>query len=165
MPVEKQFKRMKGLTGQTESASVRIRLATRADGACLAELSTQLGYPSSSEEVDERLVKVLSSGGAAVFVGEIDGRVTGWVEVHLRPPLVVDGGEEAEVMGLVVDAGMRRSGLGRKLMDEAARWAQTRGCSLLRVRTNVVRQDAQAFYERLGYSKLKTQIVYRKALK
>lgn len=156
---------MDRLTGQTESISDCIRLAVMTDGPRIAELSTQLGYPSSAEEVTVRLAKVLPSTGAVVFVGEIDGRLAGWVEVHQRPPLLVNGGSEAEVMGLVVDAELRRSGLGRKLMDEAERWAKTRACSFLRLRTNVLRQDAHAFYDRLGYSKLKMQTVYRKALR
>ena len=147
------------------SLPVGIRPATMEDCLRLAELSTQLGYPSSEEQVSARLVKILSFDGGAVFVGQMDGQVSGWVEVHQRQPLLVDGDTEAEVMGLVVDAGVRRSGLGRKLMDQAEKWAQDRGCHFLRVRTNVIRQDAHAFYERLGYAKAKTQSVYKKALK
>ncbi|MBI5629383.1 MAG: GNAT family N-acetyltransferase [Elusimicrobia bacterium] len=152
------------MTKQTLSLPVGIRPAAIEDGPRLAELSVQLGYPSSSEQVSARLIKVQSLDSGAVFIGEIDGRVAGWVEVHQRQPLLVDGGSEAEVMGLVVDAGLRRSGLGRKLMDKAERWAQSRGCRFLRVRTNVVRQDAHAFYERLGFAKVKTQTVYKKTL-
>ncbi|MEK7388324.1 MAG: GNAT family N-acetyltransferase [Elusimicrobiota bacterium] len=152
------------MSHRTTSPLLRIRPAATQDGPRLADLNEQLGYPASPEEVSARLIKILSLGAGAVFVGESDGIVAGWIEIHQRPPLLVDGGCEAEIMGLVVDARLRRSGLGRKLITQAEGWAQARGCRVLRVRTNVVRQDAPAFYERLGFAKAKTQSVYKKAV-
>jgi GNAT superfamily N-acetyltransferase len=127
-------------------------------------LSAQLGYPCSAGELSARLSAVLALGATAVFVGEAEGRVAGWIEVHRRRPSLADGDSEAEVMGLIVDSGTRRSGLGRALMEEAEGWARARGCRSVRVRTNVVRQDAHAFYEKAGYAKVKTQSLFRKAL-
>lgn len=144
--------------------SAQIRPAAIEDGPRLAALSDQLGYPSSPEQSSARLAEVLSRGEGAVFVAESDGVVAGWIEVHRRQPLLVDGGSEAEIMGLVVAAGQRRSGLGRMLMEQAEEWARTQGCGSTRVRTNVIRQDAHAFYEGLGYKKVKTQSVYKKTL-
>lgn len=152
------------MSSSTVSPSVQVRPAAAQDSARLADLSAQLGYPASRERISERLAKVLSNAGGAAFVGEIEGAVAGWIEIHERPPLLVDGDSEAEIMGLVVDVQFRLSGLGRKLVVEAERWARGRGCRSMRVRTNVIRQDAHAFYERTGFSKLKTQSVYKKSL-
>jgi GNAT superfamily N-acetyltransferase len=65
---------------------------------------------------------------------------------------------------MVVDEKKRRSGVGRALMAAAERWAKSRGVKLLRLRTEISRADAHAFYESLGYARLKTQHVYRKPL-
>ena len=76
----------------------------------------------------------------------------------------VEAGDEAEVVGLVVDADARRTGTGRKLIAAAEDWARARGLRELFLRSNIVRPEAHAFYPALGFERSKTQHVYRKAL-
>ena len=83
-----------------------IRPATPDDASLLAELATQLGYPSTTEQVAKRFASLAdASAENAVFVAEIHGRVVGWVHVHLYRLLVDD--PEAEIGGLVVEASLR----------------------------------------------------------
>ena len=49
-------------------------------------------------------------------------------------------------------------------MEEFERWAEARGCSAIMVRSNVVRERAHAFYQRLGFEVIKTQRVLRKPI-
>jgi len=49
-------------------------------------------------------------------------------------------------------------------VNVAEQWARARGLPWLVVRSNVTRESAHPFYESLGYSRRKTQHVYRKAL-
>ncbi len=86
----------------------------------------------------------------------------GWVHVEHRSSLEV--GERAELMGLVVDATGRRTGLGRLLVGEAERWARARGLRQVVVRSNVAREPSHPFYDAIGYSRSKTQHVYVKTL-
>ena len=67
-------------------------------------------------------------------------------------------------MGLVVDSGARRRGLGRALVDVAENWTRARGLCLLTVRSNVTRDGSHPFYESLGYTRSKTQHVYGKVI-
>jgi GNAT superfamily N-acetyltransferase len=67
-------------------------------------------------------------------------------------------------MGLVVDARRRRQGIGQQLLAAVEQWAQSRGLPHVTVRSNIVRADSHPFYERQGYTRHKTQHVYRKAL-
>jgi GNAT superfamily N-acetyltransferase len=71
---------------------------------------------------------------------------------------------QAEVGGLVVDEGYRRRGIGRLLMQQAEQWACEKGCWAVYLRSNVVRKDAHAFYEGIGYSNVKTSLAFRKTL-
>lgn len=71
-------------------------------------------------------------------------------------------GRRCAILGLVVAAGYRGRGVGRRLAEAAARWAKERGLDEMSVRSNVVRAEAHPFYERLGYSRIKTQHAYRK---
>jgi hypothetical protein len=46
----------------------------------------------------------------------------------------------------------------------AEAWARSHGGAAMRVRSNVVRPEAHAFYGRLGYGRQKTQHCYARAL-
>ena len=148
-----------------------IRLALSSDAPVLAELCGQLGYPSSEDQVRARLGDILTAGRpadgalpeAVVFVADVDGVVAAWVHVF-RPRLLESDGE-AEIGGLVVDERFRRCGLGRALMDRAEAWAAETGCRAVRLRSNVVREAAHAFYEVRGYERVKSQHVFRRALR
>lgn len=150
-------------------ARFEIRPATVQDAGDLAELSDQLGYPSSREQVERRLRGILEESGHAVFVAEASGvrggdsTLAGWIHVYVERTLESDC--TAELGGLVVEENHRGSGAGRQLMHRAEQWALESGCSTVTVRSNVVRTGAHAFYQRLGYDPVKNQKVFRKSLK
>lgn len=138
------------------------RPATLADASALADLATQLGYPSSAGEMERRLAAALPGADEAVLVAEENGVVIGWIHVLSTRSLVA--GPEAEIHGLVVDAGRRGRGVGARLLEAAERWASEKGLGSVRVRTNVVREDAYRFYVRAGYRVSKRQAVFTKPL-
>jgi GNAT superfamily N-acetyltransferase len=84
--------------------------------------------------------------------------------MHVEHRLSLAEGERAEIMGLVVDPGARAQGLGRDLVNSAESWARERGLAVVTVRSNVARELSHPFYEALGYSREKTQHVYRKVV-
>ena len=86
----------------------------------------------------------------------------GWVQVFLSPLFTSD--RVAEVGALVVDEERRRSGAGRLLMERAEQWSREHGCRSVFLRSNIVRKDAHDFYGKLGYTKTKTQSMFRKGL-
>lgn len=86
----------------------------------------------------------------------------GWVHVFLSRLLESD--PEAEIGGLVVDQHHRGLGIGQRLVEEAERWARRQRCRSVRLRSNVIRTRAHAFYERLGFKVVKSQKVFRKSL-
>ena len=142
---------------------IEVRAAALVDVHRLAVLCGQLGYPSTPEEVRQRLGQILQDEGEAVFVAEeVGGQVVGWVHVFGRQLLVV--GCHAELGGLVVDEGHRSRGVGRLLMERAEAWALARGCEMVYVRSNAVREDAHRFYEGIGYDQIKTSRVFLKEL-
>jgi GNAT superfamily N-acetyltransferase len=141
---------------------VVIRPARGADRADLARLATQLGYPMSEEEAGARLSRIAGHPDHALLVAEQDGRVAGWLQVsRVR---VFESEDGVEIGGLVVDEALRGRGIGARLLAEAERWARERGCVRMRVRSNVVRERAHAFYRSAGFSEVKTQRVFEKAL-
>jgi GNAT superfamily N-acetyltransferase len=126
-------------------------------------LTAQLGYPASVDEVAARFARVSRSERDALLVAERSAHgIDGWV--HLHEARTLESDPHVEVWGLVVDEHARRLGVGRALMEEAERWARRRGLTTLRLRSNVIRRDAHAFYERLGYRIVKTQHAFEKRL-
>ena len=55
---------------------------------------------------------------------------------------------------IVVCAGTRRMGIGRRLMDEAVAWARTAGAICIQLGVNSRNEDARTFYRRLRYGEL-----------
>ena len=131
----------------------------------LAELSTQLGYPTTAAELEARLAAVASNDHAAVLVATADAtdRPIGWVHVELKRTLVAP--LTAQIMGLVVDAEARGGGIGRELLLAAEAWAARRGCRQMVVGTRITRERAHRFYSREGYSLQKTSHFLEKRLK
>jgi GNAT superfamily N-acetyltransferase len=142
---------------------VVIRCAAPGDAAHISPLCRQLGYPASEDVVRRRLARIVHEEEHAFYVAEgTGGAVVGWVHVYVSPLIVAD--RQAGLGGLVVDEGYRQRGVGRRLMQEAESWARERGCWALHLSSNVVRGRAHMFYEKLGYEKVKRQLVFRKIL-
>jgi GNAT superfamily N-acetyltransferase len=150
------------VTAHPSSPAPTIRPASPADVDRLAALAGQLGYPSTPVQIEKRLRAIADDSGHAVFVAEQNGAVAGYLDVFVLR--TVESEPRAEVAGLVVDENVRSLGVGRRLMEHAEEWARAQGCNLVSLRSNVIRARAHAFYERLGYTLVKTQKAFRKQL-
>ena len=140
-----------------------IRLATHGDAASLAALSTELGYPTTPAQMQERLSHVLASDLGAVFVFETaDGRVIG--AVHIIERHLIESDPFCEIMGLIVSEKDRGHGAGGALVAAAEAWTADRGIPNVRVRSNVIRERAHGFYLARGYVEVKRQAVFNKPL-
>ncbi|MEO6195944.1 MAG: GNAT family N-acetyltransferase, partial [Thermoanaerobaculia bacterium] len=131
------------------------------DSAAVADLATQLGYPTTPEEAEARLRDLEERPESSVLVAEAGGVVIGWIQV--AGAYRVDSEPYAEIAALVVDAAHRGGGIGAELVAAADGWAVRHGFRTLRVRSNVVRERTHAFYERLGFTRMKSQVVFTRS--
>jgi GNAT superfamily N-acetyltransferase len=147
----------------TRQLTAEIRTPQPRDYTRMAELAGQLSYPSTAEQIAQRLSKMERSGEHAVFVAQLpSGELAGWIGVFIYRCIETD--VRAEVSGLVVDEQQRSKGIGQRLLERAEEWARANGCTMIGLRSNVIRGRAHAFYERLGYEHFKTQKSFRKHL-
>ena len=142
--------------------TVHIRPIQSADAAAAAVLCAQLGYPTDASALLARMEQIAGDANRAVLVACLDDEMVGWidlsVEYHLQAePAVLIG-------GLVVSERARGQGIGLQLSRAAEDWARSRSVARLRVRSNVIRERAHAFYLRDGYARVKTSAVFEKTL-
>lgn len=143
---------------------VYISQMTSADIEQVAELSAQLGYPVSSQDVDQNLKLIRSTPTQDVLVARIapQGTLVGWI--HLYEHLSLATGPRCEIGGLVVDERYRGQGIGTQLLNAAEQWAKKRGLISVRFSSKTSRTEAHRLYARLGYNVQKTSYVFDKRL-
>ena len=127
-----------------------IRPVKTTDAPDLARLVSQLGYPSSAEEMTERMEALFRRPDYVLFVAETSGRVVGLVGAFLGYALEFSG-PWGRLMGLVVDEPFRGQGIGRRLMEWIEGWLRDHGATRLTLTSGKQRADAHRFYRRLGY--------------
>jgi GNAT superfamily N-acetyltransferase len=66
---------------------------------------------------------------------------------------------------LVVSEAHRGAGVGRRLLEAVEQWGAGRGLDQVSLRSNIIRPESHAFYEKVGYTRFKTQHAYRKRLR
>jgi GNAT superfamily N-acetyltransferase len=147
---------------QTNSIAVSIRRLTVEDAEAASELSSQLGYPSSPDDLRKRIEELSRTTDRVAFAAVVDGQMVGWIDAAMERHLQYAA--SAVIGGLVVREEMRGLGVGRRLCVEIEEWARSKSVPLVRVRSQIKREDAHRFYLRDGYQKVKTSLVFEKVL-
>ena len=141
---------------------ITIRQARLADASALASLATQLGYPSSTPQIEKRMSVVLPDPKHFILVACSGSHVLGWAHAYLSCWLETD--LFVHLGGLVVDESHRGRGVGSKLLGKVEEWAAQMGAHAVSVRSNIIRHEAHKFYRTRGYEQIKTQHAFRKPL-
>jgi len=142
---------------------LEARAAESRDVTAIARLAGELGYPSTAEQVKDRLAYLEGDLRHATFVAAVtEDEVIGWI--HLSEVHSLASEPHAEITNLVVDSRFRGAGTGHMLVERGQRWARERGLAIIGVRSTIVRERAHDFDLRLGYTITKSQKVFRKKL-
>lgn len=86
-----------------------------------------------------------------IYVAELEGRVVGTIQLTFIRQLSYGGGLVAQVESVFVGAERRSRGVGAAMMEFARREAERRGAFRIQLTSNLQRERAHRFYERLGY--------------
>jgi GNAT superfamily N-acetyltransferase len=86
-----------------------------------------------------------------IHVAELHGKVVGTFQLTFIQQLTYGGCLVAQVESVFVDPERRSSGVGGAMMQFARDEAERRGALRLQLTSNLRRERAHRFYERLGY--------------
>jgi GNAT superfamily N-acetyltransferase len=128
---------------------IDIRHATPADARSIARLLTQLGYPTSPDDIPARLAEVEREGGAALLAVNGGGAPIA-VATTARYSALHKAGQVCYITAFVTDPEARGQGVGRRLLAAIESWARDKGCERISVTSAEHRAGAHAFYERCG---------------
>jgi GNAT superfamily N-acetyltransferase len=129
---------------------VAIRDARREDSEAVAELLGELGYPTDARRFERRLERIERDPSSRLFVAVVNDRVAGLAGFH-QLPLVEHDEPGCQLTALVVGKAYHRTGVGSELVRTVERETRSRGGRRVLVNTARHRDDAHAFYERLGF--------------
>lgn len=138
---------------------VIIRRAEERDIPRLLELYRQLSLDPTAEVPEpsleacrKALSAIYDSPGRELLVAEEDGQVVGTATLLITPSLIHGARPWAVVEHVVVEEKLRSRGIGRELMEYAAKKAGVAGCYKMMLCSNKKRQDAHRFYRSLGFT-------------
>ena len=131
--------------------ALTIRHATIADAESIASLITELGYPSSADQMSRRLTTILRDDSYRTLVACQDETIAGVVGARIGPMYEMDQ-PYGQIMVLVIGAAYRRHGAGGRLVEAAESFFAEHGARVAIVTSALRRADAHAFYERHGYT-------------
>lgn len=146
--------------------TIRIRRAVEADVAALGRLGASLlrdhyafdalRFMAPSGKPEEGyawfLGHQLDKADVVVFVAEQNGAVVGYVYAGLEPLSWKELRDEAGfIHDVVVDPGVRGTGIGTALIEAAAGWLRARGAPRVMLWTAEANQGAQRLFARAGF--------------
>ncbi len=137
-----------------------VQRAGEEDAASIRGLLAELGYPLEPELAAAALHAVLVDPAHVVLLAVDGDRAVGYVNVNFRLQLH-HAGEVATIDELIVSAACRGEGVGTRLVEEVVEIARRRGTDVVEVSSNVRRDAAHRFYERLGFERISYKLVLR----
>lgn len=134
-----------------------IRQARREDVAAIVEMLADDQIGSTRDSADDltpylkAFEEIDADPGEMLIVADDDGQVVGTLQLSIIPGLARKGALRGQIEAVRVRASHRGSGLGGELMAWAIDESRRRDCALVQLTSDVKREDAHRFYERLGF--------------
>ncbi|MBD2561539.1 MULTISPECIES: hypothetical protein [Nostoc] len=95
---------------------IKIRQADIKDAQQIANLSEQLEYDVTNQQIEARLTKIQYNNVHIVYLAAlVNEYVIGWAHAHISDLLIIP--TQAIILGLVIDKNYRCSGIRRILMQ------------------------------------------------
>ena len=141
-----------------------VRQMLSNDAGRVAELSGELGYPTSPETMELRISRLSGRIDHLLLVvceKSKQSMILGWIHVRINESLELDS--HAEIVALIVAQNSRGLRIGQKLVDAAEDWCLPL-VSVITLKSQTIRTDAHRFYQRLNYQIMKSSYMFSKTI-
>jgi ribosomal protein S18 acetylase RimI-like enzyme len=88
----------------------------------------------------------------ALYVVEQGSILAGMLQLTFIPSLTHTGSWRCQIEGVRVHQDFRNRGVGSQMFEFAIQQAKNRGCSLVQLTSDKMRQEAKRFYESVGFT-------------
>ena len=129
-----------------------IRAAEVNDAAALAQLMCELGYETTTSEMEMRFERIKADDRYRSFVAVSGGKICGMIGT-LTSLSYEHNDPGGRILALVTLRAMRRQGIGRALIATAENDFVQRAIRRVALDARLVREEAHKFYEALGYER------------
>ncbi|EMD24859.1 GNAT family N-acetyltransferase [Amycolatopsis azurea] len=136
---------------------ITIRRARREDVAAIVGMLADDQIGSTRDSADDltpylkAFEQIDADPAQLLIVADDGGEAVGTLQLSIIPGLARKGALRGQIEAVRVRASHRGSGLGGELMAWAIDESRRRGCALVQLTSDVKREDAHRFYERLGF--------------
>ncbi|MEQ8254917.1 MAG: GNAT family N-acetyltransferase [Roseovarius confluentis] len=136
---------------------IRFREAGQADVAAVVALLTDdmLGQGREGAEpalYEAAFARMRNEGNNHLIVGEDEaGRIVATYQITFISGLSLRAARRAQVESVRVAGVKRGQGVGEAMFEDVKARARAAGCTLVQLTMNATRNDANRFYERIGF--------------
>lgn len=145
----------------------RIRRLQKKDLSAWFRLRKLLWDESTDEEHKVEMVDIYEHTDLQlVLVAETeDESIIGFLEASIRP-FVEDCHTDhvGYLEGWFVEPEYRRNGIGQKLVEQAEKWARSRGCEEMASDSEIDNDSSSGAHQKLGYTETSRLVHWRKDL-
>jgi GNAT superfamily N-acetyltransferase len=131
---------------------INIREYVPSDLESLTALMTDLGSPSSVEDMEKRMKLIESNPYYSTFVAIINDKVVGMAGVRLNITYTSNK-LKTQISSLVTKKEYQGQGIGRALINYIEEWCRSQGSDFLYLTSGIKeeRLSAHEFYKKVGF--------------
>lgn len=142
------------------TGDIHIRPAARGDLDALIALylddalgrQRETGDPTERKLYADAFDRVASDASTTVYVAERDDALIGTFQLTITPGVSRRGVIRATIESVRTRADLRGQGIGAMMMEHAIAEARRRGANVAQLTSDLSREGAHRFYERLGFA-------------
>lgn len=131
---------------------MEIRKYNSSDIVQFTELMTDLGYPSSLEEMKVRIERIESNPNYFTFVAILNNTVVGMIGITFHNTYT-NNNVKTQITSLVTKKEFRGQGIAKNLVRYVEEWANSKGSDFIYLLSGISekRITAHELYKYLGY--------------
>lgn len=135
-----------------------IRVIQQKDAETIKNIcESELGHKTTVILLRQRIEELANNDHYYIMVFEDDQthQILGFIQAEKY--ILLYGGNGWNIIALAVETNAQGRGIGKQLLLSLEKHAEELGYTFIRLNSNVVRTEAHAFYQHLGYQCDKTQ--------